>query len=260
MARVKFWHYVLDEEGRPVEDADIKFYLANTVVPAEIFLHPTAGTTTTTDSTVLQTDGNGYFEFYIGDEWETNGGYTASQKFKLVWSKAGISTGTINNIDVLPQIFQVDETDNTSVEKDVKDKLISNQLAYNWTTHVESRYGSQPHGIQSVDQTDTNTNKNKLVSNSLLNYMFSVLATAGTLSIQASAAVVREFSVTSWTTSGDEYYTVINHFLGRDYPVVQIRDVADDQLIVPGMVETIDENSLRIWISEDIDTDITVIG
>lgn len=260
MARIKYWQYILDEEGRPVENATIKFYLTNSETPADIFLHPTAGTPTDTDSYNLKTNGDGYFQFFIGDEWETNGGYVASQKFKLVWSKAGIATGTINNIDILPQIFQVDETDNTSLEKDIKNKLISNELAYKWTNHVESLYGSFPHDINPVDISDTNTDKNKLVSNSLLNYMFSVLATAGTISIDASAAVIREFSITSWTSSGSEYYVDINHFLGRDYPILQIRDVSSDELIVPSEIQTIDSNTTRVWISEDIDAEITVVG
>lgn len=260
MARIKYWQFVVDEEGRPIENASIKFYLTNTVVPADIFLHPTAGTTTDTNTTTINTNGDGYFEFYIGDEWESSGGYSSEQKFKLVWSKAGIATSTINDIDIFPAIFQVDETDNTSLEKDVKNKLISNALAYKWTEHVEAGYGTEPHGIQAVNQYDTNTNFNKLVSNSMMNYMFSVLATAGTISIEATGAVIRNFNVTSWTSSASEYYIQINHYIGRDYPVVQVRDIADEQLIVPSLVEIIDENSLRLWVSEDIDADVTVIG
>jgi len=260
MARIKYWQFVVDEEGRPIGNASIKFYLTNTVVLADIFLHATAGTTTDTDTTAITTDSNGFFEFYIGDEWESSGGYSSEQKFKLVWSKAGIATGLINNIDVFPAIFQVDETDNTSLEKDIKNKLISNALAYKWTEHVEAGYGTEPHGIQAINQYDTNTDYNKLVSNSMMNYMFSVLATAGTISIEATGAVVRNFNITSWTTSGSEYYTQINHYIGRDYPVIQVRDIADDQLILPALVETIDENSVRLWVSEDIDADITVIG
>jgi hypothetical protein len=260
MARIKYWQFIVDEEGRPIENASIKFYLTNTVVPAEIFLHPTAGTTTTTTITAITTDSNGFFEFYIGDEWESSGGYSSEQKFKIVWSKAGIATSTINNIDVFPAIFQVDETDNTSLEKDVKNKLISNALAYKWTEHVEGTFGTEPHGIQAVNQYDIDTDYNKLVSNSMMNYMFSVLSTAGTISIEATGAVVRNFNVTSWTSSASEYYIQINHYIGRDYPVVQVRDIADDQLIVPSLVETIDENSIRLWVSEDIDVDVTVIG
>lgn len=261
MARIKFWQYIIDEEGIPIANASVKFYLTNTVVPADIFLHPTAGTTTDTTTTTIVTDSNGYFDFYIGDEWELNGGYSAEQKFKLTWSKAGIADGLINNIDIFPAIFQVNELDNTSLEKDIKNKLISNALAYKWTSHVEAGYGTEPHGIQAVDHLDdTDTDINKLVSNSLINYMYSVLSTAGTISIEATGAVVREFNVTSWTSSGSEYYVVLNHFIGRDYPVIQVRDIADDQLIVPSLVDTIDENSVRLWVSEDIDVDVTIIG
>lgn len=261
MARIKFWQYILDEEGRPIQGADIKVYLANSVTEqAEIFLHPTAGVTTTTASTSLTTNGDGFFEFYIGDEWEPNGGYSAEQKFKITWSKAGIATGVIDNINIFPAIFKVDETDNTSLDKAVRNKLVSNELAYTWNDHVEARYGDQPHGVEPVDSTDTNTDINKLVSNSLLNYIFSVLTSAGTISIDASGAVVRDFSITSWTSSGGEYYTVINHFLGRDYPVIQLRDSADDELISPAKVTKVDSNSTRVWVSEDIDAKITVIG
>jgi hypothetical protein len=261
MARVHYWQYIVDEEGRPLENVDVRFYLADDpTTEAEIFTHPSLGGPTTTSTASIVTDGNGFFQFWIGDEFELLGGYTATQKFKLTWQRAGILFGEIDDIDVFPPIFTVDETDNTSPETAQKNKLVSNQLAYKWDTHVDSNAGAQPHNFQPVDTGSTNTVNNKLVSNSLLNYLLTALSSAGTVSIEASAAIERQFSISSWTTSGDNYYTSINHFLNNTYPVVQIRNSTTNDLYVPTKVVSLDSNSIRIFVTENNASLVTVVG
>lgn len=262
MARLHYWQYIVDNEGRPLKDVTIRFYLADQLYQeAEIYTHPSLGAATTTSSADIKTDSNGFFEFWVGDEFETLGGYEATQKFQLTWQKAGIMLGTLDNIDIYPTVFQVDQTDNSSSTKDEKNKLVSNQLAYNWENHrTQNVPTSQPHDMQPVDRTDTNTTKNKLVSNNLINYLLALATSAGTVSIGASAATERNFSVTSWTASGDLYKVDLNHFIGRQYPLVQVRIASSKLKMEPAKIKSIDTDTIRLFVANEFNAEVTIVG
>jgi hypothetical protein len=263
MARIHYWQYIVDEEGRPLEGVNVLFYLNdNPTQEADIFTHPALGASTYTSSAGIKTDGNGFFEFWIGDEFETLAGYSAVQKFRLTWERAGILIGSINNIDIFPPLFQVDETDGTSSTKNEKNKTVSNNLAYTWSNHVDSTYASTvpPHDILPVVETSQDAAINKLVSNSLMNYILSAIASAGTLSIESTAAIERNFTISSWSASGSNYYANINHFIGREYPIVQLRFTDTKTVYKPIRIASTSANSLRILVSENNSTEITVIG
>ena len=252
----------MDEDGRPLQSVNIRVYLNdNPNTEADIFVHPYLGSPTKSSVTDLETNGDGYFEFWIGDEFETLGGYSSNQRFRLTWDRAGILLGAIDNIDIFPPVFQVDETDNTSLTSDQRNKLISNSLAYGWQQHINSTYATMPHDFQPVDWNDATDNTyNKLVSNSLMTYVFSVLASAGTLSIEASGAVARYYSILTWSPNSGYYYTDILHNLGREYPIVQVSNLSNNEKVMPRKVESIDDNSLRIWVSTQFNAEITIIG
>jgi len=261
MARIHYWQYIVNEDGEPVENAVVRFYLAdNPTTEAEIFLHPTAGTTTTTSVAELTTNSNGFFEVWFGDELENTGGYEASQKFKLTWSKAGIASGYIDKIDIYPTVFQVDETDNISQDRSVRNKLISNELAYSWESHISMNATEGPHGFAAVDYNDNSIVYDKLVSNNLMNYVFSILSSGGSISIAASAAAVRNFSVNSWTPDADSYYTNLDHFIGNGYPVVQVRNTATNQMVEPYKVVSINTDRIQLWMSANDNVEVTIIG
>ena len=263
MARIHYWQYIVDAEGRPLENVNIRFYLAdNPSEEAEIFTHPSLGASTTTSDADIETDGNGFFEFWIGDEFEAFGGYASTQQFKLTWDRAGILLGSINYVDIFPPVLKVDETDNFSATADNKNKLISNALGYKWDTHTDSTVpGSEPHDLQAVDTFDTDATFNKLVSNSLMNYILAAISSAGAISIGASAATERNFTVNSWSTSGDIYYTQLDHFIGRPYPLVQVRDADTDLRLVPAKVFSVNSNSVQVMVSDpDLTAEITIVG
>lgn len=261
MARIGFWQYIVDDQGRPLENVNIRFYLSdNPTQEADIFTHPVVGAPTTTSVVDIQTDGNGFFEFWMGDDLETVGGYPSTQKFKLSWQRAGIQIGSISNIDVFPSVFRVDETDNISSTKSEKNKLISNELGYKWDFHADADISDTPHDFNPVNISNSDVTYNKLVNNSLMNYILSAIASAGTLSIAATAAVERQFSITSWSGSADAYYTVLNHFIGRQYPVLQVSKSSDNFQYQPMKIKAINDNKLELWVADDIDTKITVIG
>jgi len=260
MARIHYWQYIVNEDGEPVENAIIRFYLADSLTEAEVFLHPTAGITTTTSVAELTTNSNGFFEVWFGDELENTGGYEASQKFKLTWSKAGIASGFIDKIDIYPTVFQVDETDNISQNRAVRNKLVSNELAYSWESHISLAAIEGPHNFAAVDYNDTDTTYNKLVSNNLMNYVFSLLSSGGSVSIAASAATVRTFSVNSWTTDGNLYYSNLDHFIGNGYPIVQVRYTATNETVEPYKIKSINTDRIQLWMSANNNVEVTIIG
>lgn len=261
MARIHYWQYIVDDQGRPLEDVNVRFYLSdNPTQEADIFTHHSLGAPTSTSVADMKTDGNGFFEFWVGDEFENIGGYVSTQKFKLVWDRAGIQIGSISNIDMFPPVFKVDETDNMSAVAADKNRTVSNELAYKWDTHVDSITSDEPHSFQAVDSTKQDSTYNKLVSNSLMNYILSAIASAGTLSIESTGAVQKAFSVTSWTASADSYYTVLNHFFGRAYPVVQVSKTSTGFKYDPLKVKSLNTNSVELWVSENENTEVTIIG
>ena len=62
MAKIKWYSYLLNEEGQPISGASISIYLANSTTPAAIYTSET-GTTATSAVPQLTTDADGYFEF-----------------------------------------------------------------------------------------------------------------------------------------------------------------------------------------------------
>jgi hypothetical protein len=192
MARYHYWQYIVDEEGSPLDNVDIRFYLADQpTVQANIFLNPTTGAISTTSTAALQTDANGFFEFWVGDQWEGSGGYAHLQKFKLTWYKASIIAGEINPVDIFPPLPPVDETitGQEEGEKNKKNKLISNALAFKWSNHLDIPVPSaSPHFIYPVELCNTNNRFNKVVSNKLITTMFEGALGASAVSLDATVA------------------------------------------------------------------------
>lgn len=245
MARVHWWSYLVNEEGQPIEGADISIYLAGTTTAANIFTGESGGTANNTTPQV-STNEDGFFEFWIANNSEASG-YDYSQKFKVKWETTGVADGEIDNINVFPAAEEVDETDTTTV----KNKMVSNSLAKNWEDHRISTYSSEPHGIEPVDETDTNTTKNKVVSNNLLKSIFDSLG---------SATSLYSTSVSSWTSDGDLYYADITHNLAQSNPSVSLFDDSSNQQIIPAKIDPTSNNIVRIWLASEENITVSVIG
>ena len=262
MARIHFWQYIINEAGEPLENVNVRVYLSDSpTTDANIFTHPITGISTTTETIPLTTDGNGFVECWFGDISEGSGGYASTQKFKIEWDRAGLDDGYIDNINVYPNAFRVVITDNVSSDKDVRNKLISNVNAYNWEHHRNTSVVTETiHGLEPVDETDTDIVYNKLVSNSLINHVWSVLTSAGAASISVSGAAAAAFNISSWTSSGDLYYADLDHYLNRDYPVISVYKSSNGRQIQPNDIESISTSRTRIWMSEEVTLDVTIIG
>lgn len=159
--RFHIWMFLNDEDGKPVPGADVSVFLAGTDIPATIYTSEFSSDTINT-APHLKTNSMGYFEFWIGDTYETEG-YPSNQKFKLYFEKIGIIEGYIDYVDVFPGYIEVDEFDIDPL----KNKTVSNRLAFLWETH-RLDVSHLVHGIEEVDETDDSTKRNKLVSNKLI--------------------------------------------------------------------------------------------
>jgi len=164
MSRIHFWEYLVDESGVPISDAEVYFYLAGGNSSADIF--SSSESTTIINSvpanhvnynadTLIKTDSDGYFSFWLEDEWgTTEGAYSTDQRFKVAWYKIRTVDAYIDNITVFPTIIHpVDETDVDAT----LDKLVSNNLAKTWTDHISATGESHTYIDQDVTTTGTPT-------------------------------------------------------------------------------------------------------
>jgi len=162
MARVHYWQFLIDEEGRPIEGADVYVLLANSDEGAFIYKDEISGEAVSS-LPQLKTNTEGFFEFWIGDLSEING-YNSTQKFKLYWERIGIASGMIDYLDVFPPTIPVDETDNSPD----KNKSVSNKLAKGWEEH-RIDLNHIIHGIREYNFKEDDLKLNKLGSNRFFN-------------------------------------------------------------------------------------------
>lgn len=160
MARVHWWSFLVNEEGQPIDNADISIYLAGTTIPATVYLDEFA-TEVVDETPQVKSNQNGFFEFWVPDVATEK--YDTNQKFKVEWNKAGVEYGYIDYVDIYPSFFPVNENDSDTT----KDKTVSNALAKGWERHVLND-NHIIHGIQEVNEDDyISTIKNKTISNVL---------------------------------------------------------------------------------------------
>lgn len=137
MSRYHYWQFLVNQEGQPINGAEISVYLAGTDDPAYIYKSE-FGSDSTRDAPQVTTNKAGYFEFWLGDDTEADG-YPIGQKFKLTWKREGIASGSIDWVDIFPGFAPVDETEEGANAADgtMKNKLVSNELAYGWEDHIQ---------------------------------------------------------------------------------------------------------------------------
>ena len=206
MARSHKWYYLLNEEGQPIESATVNIYQAGTVTSAWYYTQETGGSSI---QTAITTDSNGYFEFWIANSNETNG-YENTQKFKILWSKTGIASGNIDNVDVLP----MPDTGNTSTKTDDYSVLVSDfgkslrmNSAGNKTFTLP---GSVPADYDGEPFTFIKLGAGKLTIQASANQTISDSSIAGTienanaLEIYASVKLEYVYSTTQWILIGGD--------------------------------------------------------
>lgn len=267
MATYHFWKRLLDEEGRPIENASVTVYLETTTTKANIY----DGSEVVLSNPII-TDSTGKFEFYVRDYSESNG-YAATQKFKLSWAGTDVDgtaiLGEIDRINIFPNLFQVDETSNVS---NAFNKMASNDLAYDWDNHIIETYTDEVHDMQQVDEYDSvDMTPNKLVSNYFMNQLWSQLGSASTPSVESTGAAAITLNVglsgssdpVKWLPSGSILYADIEHSLNIEHPVVSLYEASAAEY-QSYKVESYDQtppyNTVRVFSVLDEKTKVTVIG
>jgi hypothetical protein len=206
MARVHIYHFLVNEVGEPIDGADISIFLAGTDAPANLYTDEFNYDFSST-APQLTTLSNGYFEFWIADEDDIRG-YRHSQKFKILWEKTGISRGEIDYIDIFPAVKDIESVNETDEFSIVKDKTVSNKLAYDWQSHINHNILldtiSLPiHGIDIVDLDQVDTTGNKLITNQI-GWLWEQHRLSTTASYHPSAGLphgIDEVDETSLTTN-----------------------------------------------------------
>lgn len=258
MARVHVWQYLLNEEGQPVENASIGLSLAGTSTSAYIFLSEYGGTATTTtlDSPTVTTNSEGYFEFWMAGVSET-GGYSSDQKFKLEWKKTGITQGYIDYFDIYPPISAFpEEVDETDTDT-TKDKLISNALTKTFNDHVYSENLSGASSVHGLQPVDY-TSTNNDYNKVVSNALLKTIMDA--LGASGPVPYVYTTTISSWTLSGAIYIEDITHSLATSIVFVTCYDNATKHQVQPSDVILIDNNNLRIVADNNDNLDVLIMG
>jgi len=263
LSRIHFWHYVLNEEGVPISDVYINLYLNDDpTTEARIYLTETGSSYTTSSVAEIQTDSNGFFEFWLANEWE-DGGYPYTQEFRLEWYKAGIAPGVIQNINPWPNAFS---WENTNIGADVSDKnkFISDFYGNKWWSHVNAVVPSaSPHDIYPVDYSSgCDDNKyNKVVSNKMLYDIITWCTAEGSESLEYGGVNEHQEEVTTWTPSGDIFYKDVSHsnIIGKT-TIVRLAKINDKKEIVPKRIRHLNSTATRIFMDYEVNVNVNVQG
>lgn len=262
MARVDYWQYLLDRQGNPLQYAEVRVYLAGTTDEANIYLDSKFGSISRSSTEDLKTNQYGFVQFWVGDQWETEGGYNTNTQFKIVWQNDvdGIEE-TIDNIYIFTPVRPINITDSIKgvpSNKD-KDKVISNTQGYDWDTHVDLTLPSgSPHGIAPAEFFQLGTLQSKTISNKLGYQMYQMAALAATTPVNVSGAKI--YSTTaSWTPCGSVYFDEVTHNLDNIYPVIElIKD--NNTTFVPLSAVSLNKDQIKVWVDDNISARIVVIG
>lgn len=263
--RIDYWQYLLDKQGKPLSNAEVRVYLAGTVQEADIYLDANFGSVTKSSIADLKTDQYGFVRFWIGDIWEVEGGYNVNQKFKIIWQ---------NNIDIIEEyiddififtpveIIDVSDSIKGNTNNRDKNKVISNSDGYKWNEHTDSIVPSaSPHGISPVTWFDTGTLQSKVISNKLGYQMYELAITSTSTPIDISAAGLYTETINIWDTSASGiYFKEVSHGLNNLYPIVRLIKDDDDSQYMYMKVKSIDYNNIKVWVNQYITTRILVMG
>lgn len=264
MSRIDYWQYLVDRQGMPLKNAQVRVYLAGTSTEANIYLNGSLGAFTTSSAEDFKTDENGFFQFWVGDEWETNGGYEATQQFRIVWQNTvdGIQE-EIDDVFLYTPVLPIDVSDDIIGIPSNKDrnKTISNIQGYKWNTHVDSVVPSaSPHNLQPVVSLDLDTVQNKVISDKIAYQMYEMASTASSTPVDVSAANFYDTVISSWTASGGLYYADVTHNFNNYYPTIKISRASNDVIMEPEMLKSISPNVTRVWLTQNINVNAIFFG
>jgi hypothetical protein len=265
MARVDYWQYLLDRQGNYLADAPVRVYLAGTLTEADIYLDSSFGSVTKSSTGDLKTNQYGLVQFWVGDQWEIEGGYNVDQQFKIRWYNSVDSIWEeIDNFYVFTPVRPIVVTDSIKGVPSNRDKnkTISNEQGYNWDTHTDAELPLEnPHGMAPATLYDRDTLASKVISNKLGYQMYQLATTASTITkIGVSGSRVHTETINTWTSSGGSYYKDVTHNFSNFYPMVKLIKNFNDNHYIPMEVKSISKDEVRIRVTENIVTRVVIFG
>lgn len=262
--KIHFWHYVLNEGGQPIQDAEIRLYLQDApTTEAAIYTSENASISTTCSVADIKTDNDGYFEFWIEGETGSTG-YAHTQEFILEWFKAGTAPGYIYNYNPWPNALVWRDT-NSGADTTYQNKFVSNYLANKWHGHAISIVPSAaPHDLYPVDYESgcTNDRYNKVISNKFIYDILIDCNASDTYDLTSIYGNVQEHQelVSSWSVSGSFYYKDITHAGVTGNTVVKMVKTTGYEEIIPALVTRLSDTQTRVAIDENIQAYVTIQG
>jgi hypothetical protein len=262
-SRTLFWHYVLNEDGQPIQNAEIRLYLNDDpTTEANIFLTETSSSFTTCSLANIKTDNNGFFSFWLGNEYES-GGYSLRQEFILEWFKAGSAPGQIKDINPWPNAFAWQNV-NSGADSEYRNKFVSDFYANKWWTHFNAVVPSaSPHDLHPVDyESGCDDNRyNKVVSNKFIDdiWNWSIAEGSETLSNQGVFELQQSLS---WTASGDSYYCDISHpvdITSQEVSIILIKS-DDERQVMPKKIINVSTGITRVVMDSPINVIVNMHG
>lgn len=279
MARIPYWEFLVDSNGQPLRYIDVRVYLAGTLTEADIYMHANFGAMTTSSVGNLKTDKDGFFQFFIGDRYEVNGGYNEFHQFKVRWYNDTDSRyEEIDNIYLHTPVTPVSTSDSVKGQASNRDKnkVISNTQGFNWNRHKDIDVLDEAvHNINPAVLFNTNTSYNRVISNKLGYQMYELATSAGSPAISGSIAVSAAMYHTEtilpggWSPSaipsaGAVYCIDVNHNFNNYYPLVNLINISNNGRnnfqITPIIVKSISPSATRIWVDDNLKTKVVIIG
>ncbi len=109
MSRYKYQGTFKDANGAAVgaattsnsTDGTILIYLAGTTTAADVYEAESGGSAVNS----VSTDDYGHFVFWVDDS-----DYDSTQRFKIILTHADFQSKTYDDLDIIPQVFEVDTT------------------------------------------------------------------------------------------------------------------------------------------------------
>ena len=133
MSLKHFWYTLLDKEGESVPNANVYVYEAGTSTELSVYDFQFIKV-----NQPIITDSDGIFEFYVRDQYESSDNYGPNQRMKISWSASASSViGEIDNAEIFDKVYKFEDFnagDYQPTDYTYKNKLTSNQKAYNWDT------------------------------------------------------------------------------------------------------------------------------
>lgn len=264
-SRIHFWNYVLNSDGDPIQNVEIRFYLNdNPTIEANIYVRETSSVHTKSSLADLKTDENGFFEFWIGNSWE-DGGYDYTQEFRIEWFKAGTIASVIENINPWSNILAW-ESKNSGAGKDDRNKFVSNFYATKWWNHINEIVPSaSPHNLEAVDYNsgcDDNL-YDKVVSNKFLNDIITLSNASSATSSLYGGVNEHQEDVTSWVPSSGIFYKDISHpnIMGKNVTMYAVKLNSEDRRrVIPKRIRNLNSTSTRIFMDNEVDLRVNVQG